>query len=62
MTLTPWITDTAPRPLVQSSRRTRPPRSVTSADGVDLFATERVVSIDTTASGGNATLLTLSES
>ncbi len=31
------------------------------ADGVDLFATERVVSIDTTASGGNATLLTLSE-
>ncbi len=31
------------------------------ADGVDLFATERVVSIDTTASGGNATLLTLGE-
>ena len=31
------------------------------ADGVDPFATERVVSIDTTASGGNATLLTLSE-
>ncbi len=31
------------------------------AEGVDLFATERVVSIDTTASGGNATLLTLSE-
>ena len=31
------------------------------ADGIDLFATERVVSIDTTASGGNASLLTLSE-
>ena len=31
------------------------------ADGVELFATERVVSIDTTASGGNATLLTLDE-
>ncbi len=34
---------------------------VTLVDGVDLLATERVVSIDTTASGGNATLLTLSE-
>jgi RHH-type transcriptional regulator, proline utilization regulon repressor / proline dehydrogenase / delta 1-pyrroline-5-carboxylate dehydrogenase len=31
------------------------------ADGVMLFSAERVVSIDTTASGGNATLLTLSE-
>ena len=31
------------------------------ADDVHLFATERVVSIDTTASGGNATLLTLDE-
>ncbi|MBZ8133698.1 bifunctional proline dehydrogenase/L-glutamate gamma-semialdehyde dehydrogenase PutA [Afifella sp. IM 167] len=31
------------------------------ADGVALFSTERVVSIDTTASGGNATLLTLPE-
>jgi len=34
---------------------------VSLADGLDLFATERVVSIDTTASGGNASLLTLSE-
>ncbi|WP_026379413.1 bifunctional proline dehydrogenase/L-glutamate gamma-semialdehyde dehydrogenase PutA [Afifella pfennigii] len=34
---------------------------VSLADGVALFATERVVSIDTTASGGNASLLTLGE-
>ncbi|MBK1623278.1 bifunctional proline dehydrogenase/L-glutamate gamma-semialdehyde dehydrogenase PutA [Afifella marina] len=32
------------------------------AEGVAAFATERVVSIDTTASGGNATLLTLAGS
>ncbi len=32
---------------------------VTSADDATLFATERVISIDTTAAGGNATLLTL---
>lgn len=31
------------------------------ADGVERFATERVVSIDTTASGGNASLLTLGD-
>jgi RHH-type transcriptional regulator, proline utilization regulon repressor / proline dehydrogenase / delta 1-pyrroline-5-carboxylate dehydrogenase len=30
-------------------------------DGVEAFATERVVSIDTTASGGNASLLTLGD-
>ncbi|UEM03737.1 bifunctional proline dehydrogenase/L-glutamate gamma-semialdehyde dehydrogenase PutA [Skermanella rosea] len=30
-------------------------------DGVERFATERVVSIDTTASGGNASLLTLGD-
>jgi RHH-type proline utilization regulon transcriptional repressor/proline dehydrogenase/delta 1-pyrroline-5-carboxylate dehydrogenase len=30
-------------------------------DGVEPFATERVVSIDTTASGGNASLLTLGD-
>ena len=30
-------------------------------EDVALFATERVVSVDTTASGGNATLLTLDE-
>jgi RHH-type proline utilization regulon transcriptional repressor/proline dehydrogenase/delta 1-pyrroline-5-carboxylate dehydrogenase len=34
---------------------------LSQADDVTLFAAERVVSIDTTASGGNATLLTLSE-
>jgi RHH-type proline utilization regulon transcriptional repressor/proline dehydrogenase/delta 1-pyrroline-5-carboxylate dehydrogenase len=42
----------------------RPGRRVlllSQADDVTLFAAERVVSIDTTASGGNATLLTLSE-
>ncbi|MCP1336366.1 bifunctional proline dehydrogenase/L-glutamate gamma-semialdehyde dehydrogenase PutA [Futiania mangrovi] len=32
---------------------------VSLSEGVERFATERVVSIDTTASGGNATLLTL---
>ena len=31
------------------------------SEGVERFATERVISIDTTASGGNATLLTLEE-
>jgi RHH-type proline utilization regulon transcriptional repressor/proline dehydrogenase/delta 1-pyrroline-5-carboxylate dehydrogenase len=31
------------------------------ADDMPMFAAERVVSIDTTASGGNATLLTLDE-
>jgi RHH-type proline utilization regulon transcriptional repressor/proline dehydrogenase/delta 1-pyrroline-5-carboxylate dehydrogenase len=31
------------------------------ANDLPMFATERVVSIDTTASGGNATLLTLDE-
>ena len=30
-------------------------------DGIERFATERVVSIDTTASGGNASLLTLGD-
>jgi RHH-type proline utilization regulon transcriptional repressor/proline dehydrogenase/delta 1-pyrroline-5-carboxylate dehydrogenase len=30
-------------------------------EGVEPFATERVVSIDTTASGGNASLLTLGD-
>ncbi len=35
---------------------------ISLAEGTDRFATERVISIDTTASGGNATLLTLEES
>jgi RHH-type transcriptional regulator, proline utilization regulon repressor / proline dehydrogenase / delta 1-pyrroline-5-carboxylate dehydrogenase len=34
---------------------------VMSAEGVERFATERVISIDTTASGGNASLLTLGD-
>ena len=34
---------------------------ISLSEGIDRFATERVISIDTTASGGNATLLTLDE-
>ena len=44
-----------------ASREGRRVPLVALADGVDMFATERVVSIDTTASGGNASLLTLEE-
>ncbi len=34
---------------------------ITLVENVDMLVTERVISIDTTASGGNASLLTLSE-
>jgi RHH-type proline utilization regulon transcriptional repressor/proline dehydrogenase/delta 1-pyrroline-5-carboxylate dehydrogenase len=47
--------------LALAARHGRRVLLVSLEDGVELLATERVVSIDTTASGGNATLLTLSE-
>ncbi|EWY40536.1 bifunctional proline dehydrogenase/pyrroline-5-carboxylate dehydrogenase [Skermanella stibiiresistens SB22] len=50
----------APRQAL-ASRDGRRVRLASLADGVECFATERVVSIDTTASGGNASLLTLGE-
>jgi RHH-type proline utilization regulon transcriptional repressor/proline dehydrogenase/delta 1-pyrroline-5-carboxylate dehydrogenase len=51
-------------PALRVALAERPGRRVlllSARDDVELFATERVVSIDTTASGGNATLLTLDE-
>lgn len=44
-----------------ASREGRRVSLIRMTDGVGGFATERVVSIDTTASGGNATLLTLDD-
>jgi len=52
------------RRALRAALAARPGRRVllvSLADGVDLLATERVLSIDTTASGGNASLLTLDE-
>ena len=54
-------TDAVPVRRALAARDGRRVPLITLADGGDLLATERVVSIDTTASGGNASLLTLEE-